>query len=56
MFTSKGYNIFVALFFALTGVINLIGAIIDLSVYQLAIGVVFTTIGVFWYKNNVKRY
>lgn len=54
MFTSKGFNLFVAIFFALTGVINLVGAIIELSVYQLAVGVIFTTIGLHWYRNNVK--
>lgn len=54
MFTSKGFNIFVALFFVLTGVINLVGSVIELSLYQLAIGVVFTIIGISWYKNNVK--
>ena len=54
MFTSKGYNIFVAIFFILTGVTNLIGSFIELSVYQLAIGVIFTAVGVFWYKNKTK--
>lgn len=53
MFSSKGFNYFVAFFFVLTGVINLIGAIIELSVYQLAIGVIFTVIGIHWYKNNI---
>ena len=54
MFTSKGFNKFVAFFFALTGVINLVGAIVELSVYQLAIGVIFTAIGLYWYRNNVR--
>lgn len=54
MFTSKGFNIFVAFFFVLTGVLNLVGSIIELSLYQLAIGVVFTVIGIHWYKNNVR--
>ena len=54
MFASKGFNIFVALFFMLTGVLNLLGAVTELSVYQLAVGVIFTTIGVFWFKHNVR--
>lgn len=54
MFTSKGFNMFVAFFFALTGVINLVGALVELSVYQLAIGIIFTTIGLYWYRNNVR--
>ena len=54
MFTSKGYNIFVAIFFILTGVTNLVGSVIELSVYQLAIGVIFTAVGVFWYRNKTK--
>ena len=54
MFTSKGYNIFVAIFFILTGVTNLVGSVIELSVYQLAIGIIFTTIGIFWYRNKKK--
>lgn len=54
MFTSKGFNIFVALFSLLTGVLNLVGAMIELEPYQLFVGVVFTTLGVYWYKHNVK--
>ncbi|MBQ5782896.1 MAG: hypothetical protein IIV99_05895 [Oscillospiraceae bacterium] len=54
MFTSKGFNMFVAVFFLLTGLLNLVGAIIELSVYQLFVGVVCTTLGVYWYKHNVK--
>lgn len=54
MFASKGFNIFVALFFLLTGVLNLVGSLNELSLYQLAIGIVFSAIGVFWFKHNVK--
>ena len=54
MFTSKGFNMFVAVFFLLTGLLNLVGAMIELSAYQLFIGVVFTALGVYWYKHNVK--
>lgn len=46
---SKGFHIFVAAMFFVTGVLNLGGGIINKEIWQIIMGVPFTIVGVKYY-------